>query len=143
MPGVLAVLFRDVSALLLVVLTQQEADVNAEVQAVTRKRMNWIAHHGATPGKDRDRLLPLHQYLDQPGLGNDLEEINYYCHTYRLSARQKLLRNAQKRKDTYDLNHAVMSLPRRFPLSRPRPTGAVLRSLDTGQLTRFLVFTPD
>jgi transposase len=78
------------------VLSQQEADSNAQVEAVTRKLLNWISHAGATPGKKRDRLLLLYQYLDQLGLSEEVEEINYYGSTYRLSLRQKLLRAAQK-----------------------------------------------
>lgn len=82
------------------VLTEQEADSNAEAQAVARKLMNWIAHQGVTPGQYRDRLLLLYQHLDQLGLSDELEEVNYYGTTYRLSMRQKLLREAQKRKGT-------------------------------------------
>jgi len=84
------------------VLSQQEADSHAQIQAVTRKLMNWIAHTGATPGKKRDRLLLLYQYLDQLGLSEEVEEINYYGQTYRLSLRQKLLRGAQQRKERQD-----------------------------------------
>jgi transposase len=84
------------------VLSQQEADSNAQIQAVTRKLMNWIAHPGATPGKKRDRLLLLYQYLDQLGLSEEVEEINDYGQTYRLSLRQKLLRGAQQRKERQD-----------------------------------------
>jgi transposase len=78
------------------VLSQREADSNAQIQAVTRKLMNWITHAGATPGKKRDRLLLLYQYLDQLGLSEEVEEVNYYGTTYRLSLKQKLLREAQK-----------------------------------------------
>jgi len=79
------------------VLSQQEADRNVQVEAVTRKLLNWISHAGATPGKKRDRLLLLYQYLDPLGLSEEVEEINYYGSTYRLSLRQKLLRAAQQR----------------------------------------------
>jgi len=41
------------------VLTEQEADTNAQAQAVARKLMNWITHHGVIPGQHRDRLLLL------------------------------------------------------------------------------------
>ena len=82
------------------VLNQQEADSNAQVEAVTRKLLNWISHTGATPGKKRDRLLLLYQYLDQLGLSEEVEEINYYGSTYRLSLRQKLLRATQQREGT-------------------------------------------
>jgi transposase len=77
------------------VLSQQEADSNAQIEAVTRKLMNWIAHTGAPPGKKRDRLLLLYKHLDQLGLSEQVEEVNYYGSTYRLSLRQKLLRAAQ------------------------------------------------
>jgi transposase len=43
------------------VLIEQEADTNAQAQAVARKLMNWITYHGVTPGKHRDRLLLLYQ----------------------------------------------------------------------------------
>jgi hypothetical protein len=62
-----------------------------------RKLMNWITHHGVIPGQLRDRLLLLYQHLDELGLSDELEEIHYYGTTYRLSVRQKLLREAQKR----------------------------------------------
>ena len=78
------------------VLAQQEADTNAQVEAVTRKLLNWISHAGATPGKRRDRLLLLYQYLDQLGLREEVEEVKYKGATYRLSARQKLLRATQQ-----------------------------------------------
>lgn len=67
---------------------------------MTRKLLNWISHTGATPGKKRDRLLLLYQYLDQLGLSEEVEEITYYGSTYRLSLRQKLLRAAQQREGT-------------------------------------------
>ncbi len=79
------------------VLTEQQADTNAQAQAVARKLMNWITHQGVTPGQHRDRLLLLYQHLDELGLSDELEEIHYYGTTYRLSMRQKLLREAQKR----------------------------------------------
>jgi transposase len=82
------------------VLTQQEADSNAQIQAVTRKLMNWIAHTGATPGKKRDRLLLLYEQLDLLGLSEEVEQIDYYGSTYQLSTRQKLVRAVQKRKET-------------------------------------------
>src|SRR5579883_1349880 len=78
------------------VLAQQEADTNAQVEAVTRKLLNWISHAGATPGKRRDRLLLLYQYLDQLGLSGEVEQVKYRGATYRLSLRQKALREAQK-----------------------------------------------
>ena len=78
------------------VLSQQEADCHAQVEAVTRKLLNWISHAGATPGKRRDRLLLLYQYLDQLGLSEEVEEVKYKGATYRLSARQQLLRATQQ-----------------------------------------------
>ena len=82
------------------VLIEQEADTNAQAQAVARKLMNWITYHGVTPGKHRDRLLLLYQYLDKLGLSDELEEIDYYGSTYGLSVKQKLLREAYKSKGT-------------------------------------------
>jgi transposase len=78
------------------VLGQQEADSHAQVEAVTRKLLNWISHAGATPGKKRDRLLLLYQYLDQLGLSEEVEEVKYNGATYRLSARQQSLRATQQ-----------------------------------------------
>jgi transposase len=80
------------------VLTEQQADTNAQVQAVARKLMNWMSSHGIVPGQHRDRLLLLYQHLDQLGLSEELEEIDYYGTTYRLSIKQKQLREAQKSK---------------------------------------------
>jgi transposase len=80
------------------VLIEQQADTNAQAQAVARKLMNWISYHGVIPGQHRDRLLLLYQHLDQLGLSEELEEIDSYGTTYRLSVRQKLLREAQKSK---------------------------------------------
>ena len=80
-------------------LTEQRADTHAQAQAVARKLMNWISYHGVIPGKHRDRLLLLSQYLDQLGLSEELEEIDYYGERYRLSGRQKLLREARDVQD--------------------------------------------
>lgn len=33
------------------VLTEREAATNTEAQAVARKLMDWITHHGGTPGQ--------------------------------------------------------------------------------------------
>jgi transposase len=77
-------------------LSEQQADTNAQVQAVARKLMNWMSYHGIVPGQHRDRLLLLYQHLDELGLSEELEEFDYYGTTYRLSGRQKLLRQAQK-----------------------------------------------
>jgi transposase len=82
------------------VLTEQEADTNAQIEAVTRKLMNWLVHTGTTPGKKRDRLLLLYEQLDCLGLSEEVEQVDYYGSTYRLSTRQKLLRVAQQRKVT-------------------------------------------
>jgi transposase len=78
------------------VLTKQQADTHAQAQAVARKLMNWMSHQGVIPGQRRDRLLLLAQYVDQLGLSEELEEIDYYGERYRLSVRQKLLREEQK-----------------------------------------------
>lgn len=45
-------------------LSQQEADCHAQVEAVTRKLLNWISYAGITPGKKRSRLLLLSHYLN-------------------------------------------------------------------------------
>lgn len=74
------------------VLTQQEADINAQVEAVSRKLLHWISQAGAVPGKKRDRLLLLSQYLDQLGLREEVEQVKYKGATYRLSEWQKRLR---------------------------------------------------
>ncbi len=90
------------------VLTEQEADCHADAQAIARKLMNWIAHHGLTPGQHRDRLLLLYQRLDELGLSDELEEIDYYGTTYRLSVRQQLLREAR---DVEALLRCAIRLP--------------------------------
>jgi transposase len=77
-------------------LSKQQADTNAQAQAVARKLMNWMSHQGVIPGQRRDRLLLLSQYLDQLGLSEELEEIDYYGERYRLEVGQKLLGEAQK-----------------------------------------------
>ncbi len=77
------------------VLAKPEADTNAQVEAVARKLLNWISHAGATPGKKRERLLLLYQYLDQLGLSEEVEEVKYHGSTYRLSEQQKQLRATQ------------------------------------------------
>jgi len=77
------------------VLSQQEADCHAQVEAVTRKLLHWISCTGTTPGKRRDRLLLLYDYLDQLGLSQEVEQIKYKGATYRQSERQKQLRATQ------------------------------------------------
>ncbi|GHO76402.1 hypothetical protein KSD_41730 [Ktedonobacter sp. SOSP1-85] len=79
------------------VLSQQESDIHAQIEAVTRKLLNWISHTGTIPGKKRDRLLLLYDYLDQLGLSEEVEEIHYGGSTYRLSERQKQLRATQQK----------------------------------------------
>ena len=88
---------RKLGVLIWHVLSQQEADCHAQVEVVTRKLLNWMSHPGATPGKKRDRHLLLYQYLDQLGLSEDVEEVKYKGATYRLSARQQLLRATQQK----------------------------------------------
>ena len=77
------------------VLSQQEADCHAQVEAVTRTLLHWISQTGTTPGKRRDRLLLLYGYLDQLGLSEEVEQVTYHGSTYRLSERQKQLRATQ------------------------------------------------
>ena len=79
------------------VLSQQEADCHAQIEAVTRKLLHWISQAGTIPGKKRDRLLLLYGYLDQLGLSEEVEEIHYRGSSYRLSERPKQLRAAQQR----------------------------------------------
>jgi len=74
---------------------QQESDSHAQIEAVTRTLLHWISHTGTIPGKKRDRLLLLYDYLDQLGLSEGVEEIHYCGSTYRLSERQKQLRATQ------------------------------------------------
>jgi transposase len=49
------------------VLTEQQAEANAQAHAVARKRLHWMSSHGVIPGQHRDRLLLLSQHLDQLG----------------------------------------------------------------------------
>ena len=58
------------------VLSQQEADCHAQIEAVTRKLLHWISCTGITPGKKRSRLLLLSHYLDQLGLSEEVEQVN-------------------------------------------------------------------
>ena len=76
-------------------LSQQEADCHAHIEAVTRKVLHWMSQAGTIPGKKRDRLLLLYDSLDQLGLSEEVEEIHYRGSTYRLSERQKQLRVTQ------------------------------------------------
>jgi hypothetical protein len=107
--------------------------------------MNWMSYHGIVPGQHRDRLLLLYQHLDQLGLSEELEEIDYYGTTYRLSIKQKQLREARDVQE--ELKPPSGCIESTTPLSEvsARPYGccASLRSLDTAQLARFLVFKPD
>jgi hypothetical protein len=75
----------------------READCHAQVEAVTRKLLHWISQTGTTPGKKRDRLLLLYDYLDQLGLSEEVEQVTYHGSSYRLSARQKQLRATRQR----------------------------------------------
>ena len=79
------------------VLSQQEVDRHAHIEAVTRTLLNWMSRTGTTPGKKRDRLLLLYDYLDQLGLSEEVEQVNDYGSTYQLSSRQKLLRATQQK----------------------------------------------
>jgi hypothetical protein len=54
------------------------------VQAVARTLLRWSARCGTTPGKRRSQAALLRHYLDQLGLGADLEEIHYSGRVYRL-----------------------------------------------------------
>jgi hypothetical protein len=48
----------------------------------------------------RDRLLLLYEQLDRLGLSEEVEQVDYYGSTYRLSTKQKLIRATQHRKET-------------------------------------------
>jgi transposase len=71
------------------VLTRQCADIHADVQAVARTLLRWTARCGTTPGKRRSQAALLRHYLDQLGLGADLEAIHYSGRIYRLTAGEK------------------------------------------------------
>ncbi len=64
------------------VLTAEVADINAEVQAVSRKLLQWVSRCGTTPGQRRSRLALLRQYLDQLGL--EVDRVTYKGQAYRL-----------------------------------------------------------
>ena len=66
------------------VLSQKSADLHADVQAVARTLLRWTARCGTTPGKRRSQAALLRYYLDQLGLGADLEAIRYSGRVYRL-----------------------------------------------------------
>jgi transposase len=66
------------------VLSRQSADIHADVQAVARTLLRWTARCGTTPGKRRSQAALLRRYLDQLGLGADLEVIHYSGRVYRL-----------------------------------------------------------
>jgi transposase len=119
--------------------------VLTERQAVARKLMNWITHHGVIPGQHRDRLLLLYQHLDELGLSEELEEIDYYGTTYRLSVRQQLLREARDVEEFLRLPSGSTESTTPQPHIKAKPYGcsASLRSLDTGPLAWFLGCKPD
>jgi hypothetical protein len=66
-------------------LTRKSADIHADVQAVARTLLRWTARCGTTPGKRRSQAALLRHYLDQLGLGADLEAIHYSGRIYRLT----------------------------------------------------------
>jgi hypothetical protein len=66
------------------VLSQKSADIHADVQAVARSLHSFPARCGTTPGKRRSQAMLLRHYLDQLGLGEDLEAIHYSGRLYRL-----------------------------------------------------------
>ena len=66
------------------VLSRQCADLHADVQAIARTLHCFPARCGTTPGKRRSQATLLRYYLDQLGLGADLEEIHYSGRVYRL-----------------------------------------------------------
>jgi len=66
------------------VLSRKSADIHADVQAVARTLHSFPARCGTTPGKRRSQAALLRHYLDQLGLGADLEAIHYSGRVYRL-----------------------------------------------------------
>lgn len=125
------------------VLAQQEADTNAQVEAGTRKLLNWISYAGATPGKKRDRLLLLYQYLDQLGLSEEVEEVKYHGATYRLSLRQKLLREAQKESRTERFSQVTRGFLPALSCQDQSFGFASLPGLDIARCTPFFANRPD
>jgi transposase len=71
------------------VLTRQCADIHVDVQAVARTLLRWTARCGTTPGKRRSQAALLRYYLDQLGLGADLEAIHYSGRIYRLTGEHR------------------------------------------------------
>jgi len=67
------------------VLSRKSADIHADVQAVARTLHSFPARCGTTPGKRRSQAALLRYYLDQLGLGEDLEVIHYSGRVYRLT----------------------------------------------------------
>jgi len=67
------------------VLSQKSAAIHADVQAVARTLHSFPARCGTTPGKRRSQAALLRYYLDQLGLGEDLEVIHYSGRVYRLT----------------------------------------------------------
>ena len=65
-------------------LSQQEADCHAQIEAIPPKWLHWMSQTGTIPGKKRDRLLLLYDYLDQLGLSEEVEQVNYHGSTYQL-----------------------------------------------------------
>ena len=55
------------------------------VQAIARTLHSFPARCGTAPGKRRSQAALLRHYLDQLGLGADLEEIHSSGRVYRLS----------------------------------------------------------
>ncbi len=51
--------------------------------------LNWISYTGTTPGKKRDRLLLLYEYLDQLGLSEEVEQVTYHGSTSSADPRDR------------------------------------------------------
>jgi hypothetical protein len=106
--------------------------------------MNWIAHHGVTPGQHRDRLLLLYQHLDELGLSEELEEIYYYGDHVSFVYEAEVTPPGAEEESLRRLSgFHKCTAPLRSVKAKPYGCSAALRSLDTAQLARFLACKPD
>jgi transposase len=70
------------------VLTQEQADVHADVQAIARKLLKWIQRCGATPGKRRPTGKILRQYLDQLNFTEQVECVPFHGRAYHIALQE-------------------------------------------------------
>ena len=125
-------------------LSQQEADCHVQVEAVTRKLLNWISHTGTTPGKRRDRLLLLYDYLDQLELSDEVEEVKYKGATSSLVlAATGTPRSTERNRYVIFLSGGSWLLALLFSV-KAEPFGfASFPGLDRGRLAPFFASLPD